>query len=57
MKTSKSADLRGIEQFLDEAKSMIKIDTYHDHIVNLQGVTYTWDAKEKMFTDVSDKNL
>ena len=38
---------------LEEAKTMIEIGTYHDHIVNLQGVTYMYDFLEKRFSQVS----
>ena len=53
IKTSKIEDFRGIDLFLDEARSMIEIGTYHEHIVNLQGVTYSWNTPEKRFSDVS----
>ena len=46
-------DKEGISMFLDEAKSMFEIDTYHDHIVNLQGITYCWNNNEKKFSEVS----
>ena len=29
-----------IEEFLEEVKSMLEINSYHDNIVNLQGITY-----------------
>ena len=29
-----------MELLLDEAKSMLELGEYHDHIVNLQGVLY-----------------
>ena len=28
-----------MDSFLDEAKSMFQVGTYHNHIVNLQGIT------------------
>ena len=46
-------DDHGIKLCLDEAKTMIEIDSYHDHIVNLQGVTYSLDSLSDKFTDVS----
>ena len=39
---------------LDEAKTMIEIGSYHNHIVNLQGVTYSLNLEEKRFLDVSN---
>ena len=39
---------------LDEAKTMIEIGAYHNHIVNLQGVTYSLNLEEKRFLDVSN---
>ena len=29
-----------VNEFLEEVKSMLEIETYHDNIVNLQGITY-----------------
>ena len=53
IKTSKSEAFQGIEMILDEAKTMIEIGAYHNHIVNLQGVTYSLNLEEKRFLDVS----
>ena len=33
-------DASEILSFLEEAKSMIQIDEYHNNIVNLQGIIY-----------------
>ena len=52
IKTSKSEAFQGIEMILDEAKTMIEIGAYHNHIVNLQGVTYSLNLEEKRFLDV-----
>ena len=54
IKTSKSEAFQGIEMILDEAKTMIEIGSYHNHIVNLQGVTYSLNLEEKRFLDVSN---
>ena len=54
IKTSKSEAFQGIEMILDEAKTMIEIGAYHNHIVNLQGVTYSLNLEEKRFLDVSN---
>lgn len=40
IKTPKMADSMDIEMILDEAKTMLEIGTYHDYIVNLQGIAY-----------------
>ena len=40
IKTSKIFDGMHIEMILDEAKTMLEIDAYHNHIVNLQGIAY-----------------
>ena len=39
---------------MDEAKSMLMIGTYHDNIVNLQGISYELDEITKDITKVSD---
>ena len=40
IKCPKSSTNREIDEFLEEAKSMLEINAYHDNIVNLQGMTY-----------------
>ena len=40
-----NADALQIDTILDEAKSMLQIGKYHDHIVNLQGITYELDEQ------------
>ena len=40
IKSAKASDQYEADQFLDEAKSMLEIDAYHENIVNLQGITY-----------------
>ena len=47
IKTLLSADALQIDTILDEAKSMLQIGKYHDHIVNLQGITYELDEQNK----------
>ena len=39
---------------MDEAKSMLTIGTYHDNIVNLQGISYKLDEITKDITKVSE---
>ena len=40
IKTNKASKPCETDVFLDEAKSMLETNAYHDNIVNLQGVTY-----------------
>ena len=42
------------EMILEEAKNMIRLTKYHDHIVNLQGLTYTSDKGNKCISSVSN---
>ena len=37
---------------MDEGKSMLEVGTYHEYIVNLQGVTYQTDNKHENLTQV-----
>ena len=39
IKTPISLDPKELDTMLDEAKNMIQLEKYHDHIVNLQGLT------------------
>ena len=32
---------------------MLKIESYHEHIVNLQGITYTWDLEKQNISEVT----
>ena len=43
IKTSTGNEPKHIDMILEEAKTMIQLVKYHDHIVNLQGITYTLD--------------
>ena len=52
IKSPNFGNVDGIEQCLDEAKTMLEIDSYHDHIVNLQGVTYNWNSIDGIFSEV-----
>ena len=45
-------DTQEIDLFLDEAKSMLEIGSYHDNIVNLQGVAYKMNGQQDYFTEV-----
>ena len=40
IKTFKQFNFEGMNSLMHEAKIMTNIDTYHDHIVNLQGILY-----------------
>ena len=35
-----------VANFLDEVKSMLEINDYHENIVNLQGITYKTSTRE-----------
>ena len=48
-----NVDAQEIRLFLDEAKSMLQIGEYHNHIVNLQGVTYEVNDQDKQVFNVS----
>ena len=52
IKTPQMTDPHGIDLLLDEAKTMLEVGTYHDHIVNLQGITYSWSSYEQQFSEV-----
>ena len=43
IKSPKISSARETEEFLEEARSMMEIDAYHENIVNLQGMTWTND--------------
>ena len=40
IKSPRNQDEREVYVFLEEVKSMLEINTYHENIVNLQGITY-----------------
>ena len=42
-----------VELFLEEAKSMVQIGEYHDHIVNLQGLIYDVNPLDSQLSSVS----
>ena len=46
-----------IEIFLDETKSMLELGTYHDHIVNLQGISLLLDNENKKLMKVKDSEI
>ena len=52
VKTSSDPNSKQLELLLEEAKNMIQLTKYHDHIVNLQGVTYTKDTESNIITSV-----
>ena len=52
IKTPKCFDGTDIKLFLDEIKSMLEIGSYHDHIINLQGVSYELDEYETKLSEV-----
>ena len=46
IKSPKYNTEREIEEFLEEVKSMLEINAYHENIVNLQGITCQVSAIE-----------
>ena len=40
VKSPRKKTEREVYVFLEEVKSMLEISTYHENIVNLQGITY-----------------
>ena len=46
IKSPLNVDAQEIESFLDEAKSMLQIGEYHNHIVNLQGIAFEVDDQK-----------
>ena len=45
-----------IQCFVDEAKSMIRVGDYHNHIVNLQGVVYELKGPDNHLSKVVIRN-
>ena len=52
MKIPKNFGTDQIEVFLDETKSMLELGAYHDHIVNLQGISFVLDDKNNKLMKV-----
>ena len=57
MKTPKNFSTGQIEVFLDETKSMLELGTYHDHIVNLQGISFVLDDENNKLMKVSSYGI
>ena len=57
IKYPSSEELQNIDLFLEEAKTMIRIGSYHDYIVNLQGIIYNEDEGRNKIPEVSIKKL
>ena len=53
IKCSISKDPQKIDLFLEEAKTMLRIGNYHDHIVNLQGLVYETNEDGDKIPEVS----
>ena len=53
IKTPLNVDAQQIHLFLDEAKSMLQIGEYHNHIVNLQGIAYEVNEQDRQLSKVS----
>ena len=56
VKTSFENNSKQLNLLLEEAKNMIQLTEYHDHIVNLQGITYTIDKEENTIRSVGTHN-
>ena len=52
IKNAHNTDAEKTKLFLDEAKTMLHIGEYHDHIVNLQGIVYQANEKEDKLSEV-----
>ena len=46
-----------IDSMLEEAKNMFQLGRYHDHIVNLQGITYELNKSDRYVSKVRQKIL
>ena len=57
IKYPSSNELQNIDLFLEEAKTMLRIGSYHDYIVNLQGLIYNDDEGENKIPEVSIKMM
>ena len=53
IKYGQSNEIGKANLFLDEAKTMLQIGTYHDFIVNLQGIIYSIDETNEDLSEVS----
>ena len=53
IKSTKALKQCDTDDFLDEAKSMLEIDAYHENIVNLQGITYEISTASPRKVEVS----
>ena len=52
IKIPKNQAEREVYVFLEEVKSMLEIKTYHDNIVNLQGITYKRSRNDASIIEV-----
>ena len=57
IKTSQNIDPQEFNSILDEAKSMIQVGKYHNHIVNLQGITFKVEKDNGILSEVSLLNF
>ena len=46
-----------VANFLDEVKSMLEINDYHENIVNLQGITYKTSTRESSSLGVNGDDI
>ena len=52
VKGLKGSSRKDIDLLLDEARCMVKVGKYHQNIVNLQGVSYKVNQREKTLEEV-----
>ena len=57
IKYPSSKDLQNVDLLLEEAKTMLRIGSYHDYIVNLQGIIYNNDGGGNKILEVSVKMM
>ena len=57
IKTSLGVDQEELDSILDEAKSMFQVGKYHNHIVNLQGITFEVDKDDNKLSEVGYFNF
>ena len=47
IKSPKNNSKAEVAEFLEEVKSMLEINAYHENIVNLQGITYKKNMRDE----------
>ena len=52
IKMPKNTNTQEVALFLDEAKTMLEVGVYHEHIVNLQGIAHKKGEAGESFAEV-----